>query len=54
MTIILIILAIILVIGILRIISSPRPTFWSNVRDVFFGDMLIDLIEVIIEAIDFD
>ena len=50
-TILLIIVAIILVIGIIRVIITPSDGFWDFVMDICFLDLLWDLIVIVIEAI---
>ena len=54
LSIILIIFAIIVVIGIIRIIITPRNSFWDGFMDMLFLDVLGDILEAIFENIDLD
>lgn len=50
--VVLIILAIIVVCGIIRVIIKPSKGFWNFVLDIFFLDILFDTLEAIITHYD--
>ena len=51
-TIILIILGIIMILGIIRVLLNHRETFTECLMDMFFLDLIADLIQSIIEHYD--
>lgn len=53
-SILLIVLAIIVVIGIIRVIIKPSESFGEMIIDILFLDVLCDVLSSIIEHIDFD
>jgi hypothetical protein len=46
------IIGIILVLGIIRIIATPRHGFWQTLLEITWLDLLFGLIENIVESID--
>lgn len=53
-TFILILFAIILVIGIIRVASRPYEGFWDLVMDMLLLDLLIDLLEDVMNNLNDD
>lgn len=51
LTILLVILAVIVFIGIIRVIVTPSESFFDFIMDIFLLDLLIDLFVLILEAI---
>lgn len=50
-SIVLVILAIIVIFGIIRIIISPCESFGEALMDIFFLDLLFDILSAILEAL---
>jgi hypothetical protein len=51
LTIFLIILAVIVFIGIIRVIVTPPESFFDLILDILLLDLLIDLLQVLFEGI---
>lgn len=51
LTFFLIILAVIVFIGIIRVIVSPPESFFDFILDILLLDLLIDLLQVLFEGI---
>jgi hypothetical protein len=51
LTIFLIILAVIVFIGIIRVIVTPSESFFDLILDILLLDLLIDLLQVLFEGI---
>ena len=46
------IIGIIIILGIIRVIASPRHGFWQTFLEITWLDLLFDLIETIYEFFD--
>lgn len=54
MATILIIIGVLIVIGLFRVIRKPRATFIRNLKDVFFIDIISEILFSIMDFFDID